>query len=173
MNSFKQVITKRRSIRNFSKMEISKDIIVKIIRASMQAPSAKNQQPWEFLVVRNKEKLNKCSEVLSNCSMVKDCDCVIVYLTDKRDLKAPDKYPQDLSAAIENALLKATSLKIGSCWCGIYPNEDRMNKVREVFEIDKDYLEPFAVVAFGYPRNPRDLKYYNRYKEEKIHFEVL
>lgn len=173
MRSFKQIISKRRSIRNFSKLEISEENVIKIIKASMQAPSAKNQQPWEFLVVRNKEKLNKCSEVLSNCSMVKDCNFVIIYMTDKRDLQAPDKYPQDLSAAIENGLLKATSLLIGSCWCGIYPNEDRMDKVREVFGIDRDYLEPFAVVAFGYPRYPRDLKYYDRYKEEKVHFEVL
>lgn len=173
MKTLSEVINKRRTIRNFSKKEVSNDHILKIIKVGMQAPSAKNQQPWEFLVVRNKDKLNKCSEVLSNCSMVKDCDFVIVYLTDTRDLKVPSKYAQDLSACIQNGLLKAVSLGIGSCWCGIYPDEERMNLVRSVFEIEKDYLEPFAVVAFGYPRNPRDLKYINRYKEEKVHFEVL
>lgn len=173
MENITDVINKRRSIRKYSKKEVSKDLIHDIIKASMQAPSAKNQKPWEFLVVKNKEKLVRCSEELSNCSMVKDCDFVIVYLTDKRDLKVESKYAQDLSASIQNGLLKAASLEIGSCWCGIYPDEERMSLVRKVFEINEDYLEPFAVVAFGYPLNNDDFKFVDRYSEEKVHFEVL
>lgn len=173
MKTLDEVIKKRRSIRKFTDEEVSENHIIDIIKSSMQAPSARNQQPWEFLVVRNKDKLNKCSELLSNCSMVKDCNFVIVYLTDTRDLKVSNKYAQDLSSAVTNGLLKSTSLGIGSCWCGIYPDEERMNLVRKVFEINKDYLEPFAVVAFGYPKNTEDFKFIDRYREEKIHFEVL
>lgn len=168
-----EIINNRRSIRTYSDKAITKDEIMGIIRASMQAPSARNQQPWEFLVVTDKEKLVKCSEELANTRMLKGAKAAIIYLTDKRNLITPMMYPQDLSAAIQNGLLYATSIKIGTCWCGIYPNEERMNKVREVFNINKEYLEPFAVVALGHPLNEGDFRYIDRFDERKVHFEVL
>jgi len=167
------IINNRRSIRKYSNKDVNKEDIIKILRASMQAPSARNQKPWEFLVVKNKEKLVKCSEELPNTKMLKEANFAIVYMTDKRDLTTPLMYPQDLSAAILNGLLEATHLNIGSCWCGIYPNEERMQKVREIFGINKDYLEPFAVVSFGYPLDDEDFKFIDRFDESKIHFEVL
>ncbi len=168
-----EVIKNRRSIRKYINKEVTKECILEILKASMQAPSARNQQPWEFLVVTNKDKLVKCSEELPNTKMVKDASAVIVYLTNKSNLTTPGMYPQDLAAAVQNGLLCATNLKIGSCWCGIYPNEERMNKVKEVFGISKDYLEPFAIVALGYPESEDEFKFIDRFNEKKIHFEVL
>ncbi len=76
-------------------------------------------------------------------------------------------YCQDLSASVENAMLEAASLKIGSCWCGTYPNKERMENVRNIFSLD-DNLEPFAVVGFGYPLEDDTFKFIDRYDENKI-----
>lgn len=167
------IINNRRSIRKYTDQAVKKEDIMRIIKASMQAPSARNQQPWEFLVVTDKEKLIKCSEKLPNTKMLSGANVAIIYMTDKRNLTTPMMYPQDLAAAVQNGLLEAAHLNIGSCWCGIYPNEERMDKVRKIFNIDKDYLEPFAVVAFGYPNSDEEFKFIDRFNESKVHFEVL
>ena len=167
------IINNRRSIRKYTDQAVKKEDIMRIIKASMQAPSARNQQPWEFLVVTDKEKLIKCSEELPNTRMLSGANVAIIYMTDKRNLTTPMMYPQDLAASVQNGLLEAAYLNIGSCWCGIYPNEERMEKVRKIFNIDKDYLEPFAVVAFGYPNSSEDFKFIDRFDESKVHFEVL
>lgn len=168
-----ETINIRRSIRNYCNKEVEKEKIISILKASMQAPSARNQKPWEFLVITNKEKLKRCSQELPNTKMLFNASCAIIYMTDKRNLLVPTMYSQDLSACVLNGLLEATEQRIGSCWCGIYPDEVRMNKVKEIFSIDEDYLEPFAIVAIGYPLDNEDFKFINRYDEKKIHFEEL
>lgn len=168
-----KIIDTRRSVRSYLNKKVDDKDIEKIIKAAMQAPSARNQQPWEFLVVKNLEKKQLISEKLKNVHMAKGCDFLIVFLTNKTNLITPMMYPQDLSSAITCAMLEARSRNIGSCWCGIYPNEERMNSVREVFEINDDNLEPFAVVCFGYPENEDAFKKVNRYNKERVHFEKL
>ena len=168
-----KVIDTRRSVRSYLDKNVDDKDILKILQAAMQAPSARNQQPWEFLVVKNPLKKQLISEKLKNVHMAKNCDFLIVFLTNKSNLLTPMMYPQDLSSAITCAMLEARSRKIGSCWCGIYPNEERMNAVREVFEINDEMLEPFAVVCFGYPENEDAFKKVNRYNKERVHFEEL
>lgn len=168
-----KVIDTRRSVRSFKNLNVDDKDILKILKAAMQAPSARNQQPWEFLVVKDVNKKQLISEKLKNVHMAKNCDFLIVFLTNKLNLITPMMYPQDLSASITCAMLEARSLKIGSCWCGIFPNEERMSAVRDVFEINDEILEPFAVVCFGYPESDEAFKKINRYKNEKIHYEKI
>ena len=167
-----EVINIRRSVRKFNDKPIEKEKIELILRAAMQAPSARNQQPWKFLVSENKETFEKLSKATPNMSFINGASLVIVYLTDLTCLKTPMMYPQDLSAAIENSLLEACSLGIGSCWCGTYPNGERMQKVREIFDLD-DNLEPFAVVGFGYPEDENSFKFVDRFDENKIIYEKV
>lgn len=167
-----EIINIRRSVRKFNDKPIEKEKIELILRAAMQAPSARNQQPWKFLVSENKETFVKLSNATPNMSFINGASLVIVYLTDLTSLKTPMMYPQDLSAAIENSLLEACSLGIGSCWCGTYPNGERMQKVREIFNLDND-LEPFAVVGFGYPEDENSFKFVDRFDEKKIIYEKV
>lgn len=167
-----EIINIRRSVRKFNDKPIEKEKIELILRAAMQAPSARNQQPWKFLVSENKETFEKLSNATPNMSFINGASLVIVYLTDLTSLKTPMMYPQDLSAAIENSLLEACSLGIGSCWCGTYPNGERMQKVREIFNLDND-LEPFAVVGFGYPEDENSFKFVDRFDEKKIIYEKV
>ena len=94
-------------------------------------------------------------------------------MTNKSNLKTPQMYPQDLSSAVTLSLIKARELNIGSCWCGVYPHEERIKTVRDVFNIHEEYLEPFAVVTFGYPNSDEEFKYIDRFDVKKVHYEEI
>ena len=161
------IINIRRSVRKYQDKAIEKEKIELILRAAMQAPSARNQQAWRFLVCTQKNKNFELSEATPNMKFLKNAPLVIVFLTSLCDLTVPNMYCQDLSASVENAMLEAASLKIGSCWCGTYPNKERMENVRNIFSLD-DNLEPVAVVGFGYPLEDDTFKFIDRYDENKI-----
>ncbi len=167
-----EVINKRRSVRKYLDKKIENEKIELILKAAMQAPSARNQQPWKFLVCQNEETLVNLSKTSPNMKFVDKAKLAIVFLTDLDILTVPHMYSQDMSAAIENSLLEACSLGIGGCWCGIYPNQERMNNLRVLFNLPQN-LEPFAVVAYGYPLDEKDLYYLNRYNKERVYFEKV
>ena len=99
-------ILKRRSIRNFTNETVSKEVIEKIIKAGMQAPSAFNGQPWEFIVTNNQEDKDAIAEASPYASCTKDAAYAIVILCEAERAKKGDTWwIQDLSAATENMLL--------------------------------------------------------------------
>lgn len=163
-----EVIDIRRSVREFSDKKIEKEVIDKIIHAGVMAPSAKNQQPWEFIVIDDKNILNKLSETLSPLyakSMV-----TIVLCMRKENLKSPTRREQDMSACMQNMMLEATNLGVGSCWIGTYPDPERMNPLIEILNIPAN-IDPFCGLVLGYPKNADAFKeverkaivYYNKY----------
>ena len=144
----------RRSIRKYIDKEISDEDVKKILKAGMNAPTARNLKPYEFVVVRNKNTLLKLSEMKKNSYFAKDSNVTIVLLA--RELS--DYWQQDLGAVSENMLLEATRLGIGSCWVGITPNESYENYVREVLCIPQD-IRVFSLMTLGYPgeeKQPND-----------------
>ena len=159
-----QEIYVRRSIRKYLDKEISDEDIKKILKAGMNAPTARNLKPYEFVVVRNKETLSKLSELKKNAYFAKDSNVTIVLLA--KELS--DYWQQDLGAVSENMLLEATRLGIGSCWVGITPNQDYENYVRGVLGIPQE-VRVFSLMTLGYPgevKQPND-----NYYEEKVHYE--
>ena len=100
-----------------------------LLRAAMQAPSARNQQPWHFIVVDDEETLQALATVSRNVQMLKEAPLAIIVLIDSESLTAPLMAPQDASAATQNFLLKAVDLDKGTCWCGVYPREERMESL--------------------------------------------
>lgn len=168
-----EIIKTRRSIRSYSDKDISKEDINKILHAASLAPSARNQQPWQFLVVKDKEKMLKVSNELKNISMAKDANLLIIFLTNKENLLTESMYPQDLAASVTCAMLEARALNIGSVWCGICPNQERIDIVRKIFNINNKNIEPFAVVCFGYPLDNSAFKEVDRFDENKVFYEVM
>ncbi len=163
------LLLKRSSIRSFTNQVIGKEEITALLKAAMQAPSANNQQPWEFIVVDDRELLDKLSTASRGAWMLKDVNLAIVPLILKGE-KSPHFAVQDLAAATENILLEATNLGIGSVWIGVYPLEDRVKFISEVLNIKND-VNPFCMIALGYPNNVRDIKI--RYDEERVHYNKL
>lgn len=143
-----EVINIRRSVRNFSDKEIQDEVIEKIIHAGVMAPSAKNQQPWEFIIIKDREILNKLSENLS--PLYAKSKVTIILCMRKDNLLSPTRREQDLSACMQNMMLEATNLGVGSCWIGTYPDPQRMNPMIEILNIPHN-IDPFCGLVLGYP----------------------
>lgn len=165
------IINKRRSIRKYSNEIIKLDVLEKIVRSGMQAPSAINQQPWHFFVICDKEKLNGLSNLMAYSKMLANASACILLATDKKNVKASTMYSQDMAAATQNVLLEATNQGVGSCWIGLYGRVDRMDKVKQFLSLD-EHFEPFSLISLGYPENEDDLKFIDRYNINKVTYEV-
>ena len=160
------VIYDRVSIRKYEDRPIEEAKITEILRAAMQAPSACNQQPWEFYVVTNKELLKKLSEVSRYAGMTKDAPVAIVSAY-RKECEVPEYGQIDLSIAMENLWLETTQQGLGGVWLGIAPNEERMKKVEEILDIP-DSLRAFAIFPFGYPAQSK--KQEDRFDQNRIHY---
>lgn len=149
------IINLRRSIREFSDKEITEESINKILKAGVMAPSAKNQQPWEFIVVKDKEMLKELSNTLS--PLYAKSKVTIILCMHKDNLKSPTRASQDMSACMQNMMLEATYLGIGSCWIGTYPDRERMEPLVKLLNIP-DNICPFCGLVLGYPLNENSFK---------------
>jgi nitroreductase len=161
-------IFKRRSIRRFRDEEIGEDMVKKILAAAMAAPSAGNQQPWQFIVVRKKEILIKVSECSPYAKATAEAPVAIVVCGDLSLEKHTGYWVQDCSAAVENMLIEITSLGLGSVWLGVYPRADRVSYLQKYFSLPESIV-PFAIIPVGFPA--QELPPSNRYNESRIHCE--
>ncbi len=156
----------RVSIRKYQDRPVEKEKTLAILRAAMQAPSAGNQQPWEFYVVTNKEKLKALSQVHRYAGATKDAPAAIVAVY-RKDCILPDYAQIDLSIAMENLWLETDAQGLGGVWMGIAPCEERMKPVEEILNIPDD-LRAFALFPYGYPAEER--KQTDRFDESRIHY---
>jgi nitroreductase len=147
------VITKRRSIRSFKKQELSQTIIEKLVEAARWAPSAGNFQPWVFVVASSQKIKQNLSIAAYSQKALEEASIVIVVCVDEK--RAAESYGvrgktlyciQDTAAAIQNILLTAHSLGLGSCWIGAF----KENEIKIVIEAPKE-MRPIALIPIGYP----------------------
>jgi nitroreductase len=156
----------RVSIRKYQPKPVEPEKLEAILRAAMQAPSAANQQPWEFYVVTNKEKLAALSEVSPYAGMTKDAPVAIVAVY-RRDCKLPSYAEIDMSIAMTNLWLETDAQGLGGVWLGIAPIEERMQAVEEVLELP-ERVRAFAIFPLGYPAEKRGQQ--DRFDPNRIHF---
>ena len=159
-------IFSRVSIRKYQDRPVEKEKTLAILRAAMQAPSAVNQQPWEFYVVTNQEKLKALSEVHPYAGMTKDAPIAIVAAY-RKECIVPEYAQIDLSIAMENLWLETDAQGLGGVWLGIAPQEDRMKAVETILNIP-DSMRAFAVFPYGYPAEERAQQ--DRFDARRIHF---
>ena len=160
------IIYDRVSIRKYEDRPVEEDKILAILKAAMQAPSACNQQPWEFYVVTSKKMLEKLSEVSPYAGMTKDAPVAIVSAY-RKECEVPEYAQIDLSIAMENLWLETTAQGLGGVWLGIAPNEERMKKVEKILDLP-ERLRAFAIFPFGYPAQTR--KQEDRFDDKRIHY---
>jgi len=159
----------RRSIRNFTDKDVECEKIERILRAAMQAPSAHNFKPWEFIVVESEEKKNDISKMSPNATPAGKSKVSIVILGNTKLVEKDDMWlQQDLGAAIQNMLLQIVEEGLGGVLLGFYPEMERVNKMKRYFNLP-EHIIPFGVVAFGYSNEEN--KFIDRYDEAKINFE--
>ncbi len=161
-------IETRRSIRNYSGEPVEDEVIDQLLKAAMYAPSARNQQPWHFLVIKNKLLLKKIPKFHPYSSMVPLAELAIMVCADLNLEKSKGYWPVDCAAATQNLLLAAHGHGLGAVWLGVYPREERMNGCRALFELPGN-IHPFALIAVGYPASVP--VHPNRYNPERIHID--
>lgn len=159
------VIFKRRSIRKYTQEPVSPEDIEYILRAAMAAPSARNLQPWHFIVIEDRELLNKIPDIQPYTKMLYEAPLAIVVCGDKK--VSENYWVQDCSAATQNILLAATSRGLGSVWCGIYPRETRYQALMELLDLP-EHIIPLNVIAIGHPAEEKPPA--NRYDKSKVHY---
>lgn len=162
-----KAIEQRRSIRKFLDVPVTDDQLRELLHAAMLAPSAKNGQPWHFVVVRDPKTMAELKErhpYASSLNTAKACICVCGVI----DPAMPDYYAQDCAACTENILLQAQSMGLGTCWMGVAPRPERMQAVAETLGIPEG-VAPFCLIAVGVPAETRETP--NRFDESRIHME--
>jgi len=165
-NELLNILFKRRSIRNYEDKPVNQDKVEMILKAAMLAPSAGNAQPWHFIVVNNRNTLDKIAEKIPHAQMLKSAPMAIIVVGDTSLEKAQGFWVADCSAATQNILLAATAVELGSVWLGIYPRENKVSELRELLDIPENAI-PLSIVAIGHPAEEKEEPF--RYKEERIH----
>lgn len=157
----------RVSIRKYEDRPVEKEKILQILKAGMQAPSARNQQPWEFYVVTDKEKIQELSTATQYSGCIAGAPVVIVPVYRKHDLPTPQMAPIDMAIAQQNIWLETDALGLGGVWIGIAPIQERMELVHKMMGLPED-VEVFSMFALGYPAESRVQQ--DRFDEARIHF---
>ena len=167
MDVFEALFT-RRSIRKYTDEPVSDADVETMLKAAMLAPSAKNERPWAFVVVRDAALRAELSEATPYVKMAAHAPVVIVVCGDLHEDKAGGRWEQDCAAAIENLLLAARGLEIGTVWCALHPDAERVGNVRRILGIP-EHVVPLGLVCVGHPTQP--FAEADRFMPERIHRE--
>ncbi len=161
------VIFKRRSIRTFLDKPVEQEKLERILQAGMQAPSAHNNQRWEFIVVTDQDKREALSKMSPWAGMVAKAPVAIIVLGDTSREELKQWFEQDLSACTENILLQIAEENLGGCWMGFYPHADRVKMIQDYFNVPQEVV-PFSVIALGYSKEEN--RYIDRCDMNKVHY---
>ncbi len=165
-------ILKRTSVRSYEDRAVESEKVEKLLRAGMAAPTAVNKQPWHFIVVTDKNQLQKLSEANPNAGMAAKAPLAIVVCGDMDKALEGDArefWVQDCSAATENILLAATGMGLGAVWTGTYPSKERCAAVADVLRLP-DTLIPLNTIVIGYPDTEPTPK--DKWKKENVSYNV-
>jgi len=168
MNPKLEILFKRRSVRTYTDEPITEEDLHDMLEAAMSSPSAMAKDPWHFYVVRDQATRDKIADALPNGQMLRKAPLGIVIVgdIDKAHSNALSYMLQDCSASIENLLLAASTLELGACWLGVHPREERIQRIKEIFNLAENMI-PIAVVAIGHPERTPEPR--TRYDEQKVH----
>ncbi|MFC1803347.1 nitroreductase family protein [Thermoproteota archaeon] len=160
-----EAIMNRRSIRKYTEKKIPEETITTLLKAGMNAPSAHNRQPWHFIIIDNKEILNKIPEYHQYSKMLEHASHAIIVLGDN-EIQNTDFWIHDCSAATENILIAAQAMGLGAVWLGVHPSEKLIKGTKKLFNIP-DHITPLGIISLGFPaenKPPRE-----NYNSERVH----
>jgi nitroreductase len=165
MNTIEAILT-RRSVRAYSEKEVSDEVVEDLLKAAMQAPSAKNAQPWHFIVIRDKKILNEIPKFHKTGPMIAKAPLAILICADLELENQTGCWMLDCSAAAENLLLAAHEKGLGGVWTACYPINETQEGMRKLFDLP-DNIVPHSIIPIGYPAHPYNPKSY--YQEKRVH----
>jgi len=149
MDALTAIMT-RRSVRTFTDDPVTDGEIETLLRAAMAAPSASNEQPWRFVVVREPDGLQRLSRATPFAKPLRRAAAAIVVCADRSEAKYPGFWVIDCSAAIENILLAAHAQGLGAVWIGVHPIGPFKSAVRRAVGAPR-HVAPHSLIALGHP----------------------
>ena len=158
-------ILSRRSIRRYTSQKVSDGLIKELLEAAMNAPSAGDERPWHFVVIDDRNILEKVTRFHPYSGMLRKAQVAILVCVDL-DLGNEGFLVQDGSAATENLLIAAHAKGLGAVWLGIYPLRERMTGMVELLDLPERIL-PLSLISIGYPAE--EVPGENRYHPAKVH----
>lgn len=164
-------IHSRKSVRNFTGEPVTKSCLLVLLKAAMAAPSARNRQPWAFVVVTERRMLNALADRLPHTKMLYKAGAAIVVCGDSTiDLQpeANDLWYQDAAAATQNILLATEAMGLGAVWSALYPYSDRSEHVRNLLYLP-NHVSPFSIIPIGHPTGEDKPK--EKFRADRIHWE--
>ncbi len=169
-NSRLDFIYARRSIRKYQPRPVAAETLRELVRAGMAAPSACAKNPWEFIVVTEKEILATIAGFLPNGKFLAEAAAGILLCGNLQKAHAGELsyLLQDCTAAIENILLAANALGLGACWLGVHPRPERIEKLQSFCQLPENIL-PIACLAIGWPDEEKSPR--TNFQEEALHWQ--
>lgn len=161
-----EAILSRRSIRRYTEQAVSDETIQELLAAAMSAPSAGNEQPWHFVVIKDRDILNEIPNLHPHSGMLKEAPVAILVCGDLDLQKYEGFWVQDCSAATQNLLVAAQAKGLGGVWLGVYPSEDLVVGLRKMLDMP-DNAVPFSLISIGYPAEQKPPA--DRYDESRVH----
>jgi len=165
MDALEAILT-RRSVRNYTDQPIPEETIQLLLEAAVSAPSAGNQQPWQFIIIEEREILQRIPSVHPYSNMLNHAPLAILVCGDLSRERFKGYWVQDCSAATQNILLAARALGLGAVWLGVYPLEDRVIGLQKLLSIPESVI-PLSLISIGYPAAEQNRV--DRYDAGRIH----
>lgn len=168
MNNKSDIIFERRSIRKY---KVGHDVdfatINFLLDAAMCAPTARNKQPWHFMVITRRDLLEELAQTHPYGKMLSDAELAVLICGDTSLDEMESYLVQACSAATQNLLLAVHSIGLGAVWLGVHPRKERMEDIRNLLNIPR-YVIPISLISVGHPgeEKPRN----HNFNPERVHF---
>ena len=157
----------RVSIRQFEDRKVEREKIDMLLKAAFAAPSAGNQQPWDFFIVTDKDVLLSLSKASPFASPAAKAPAAFVICYRKEGLRFPEYADIDCAICAENVMLELEAQGLGGVMLGIAPIEDRMKAVAGILNLPES-MAAFTIIPFGYAKSRQPQQ--DRYDEAKVHY---
>ena len=165
MDAMEAILT-RRSIRKYTKQPVPDEVLKELLEAAMCAPSAGNQQPWCFVVIKDRKILDEIPKFHTYAQMLKEAPVAVLVCCDS-DLQLGEFGVQDCSAATQNILLAAHAKGLGAVWLGVYPREQRVTAIKKLLNLP-EHIIPISLISIGYPAEQKHRQ--DRYRADRVHY---
>ena len=166
-------IAKRKSIRSFKDTKVEAEKVESILRAAMRAPSGINGQPWEFIVVEDREVLTAMQKLSPGGRALQTAPLAIVVLEKEIPFRVEKGLSwltsQDLGACTENILLQAVEEGLGAGWMGVGPGTPGQAALGELLQLPEG-IKAYSIVGIGYPAVDAELEAVDRFDPARIHY---
>ncbi len=158
----------RRSIRKYKNEPVTDEQLEVLLKAGMSAPSAMNSQNWEFVIVRDRDHLNRLSVLNPYHQMLKNAALAIIVCGDTTKIVGEEYWIQNCSAATQNILVQANEMGLGTVWLGVAPYEEKMQRISDDLSLP-EHIKPLGIISVGVPDEFKSQQ--DTFKTEKIHYE--